>query len=87
MTTETKEVKPVIKKTYLPESQVRASIAKSINFVLTCGLLNNENLHYIKRMEEKHAKNKPLTSNEVAGLAKIERALQHVLKGTYQKTA
>lgn len=88
MTTEkTKEVKAPVKRVFTPESVVRASITKSIRFCLTCGLLKEENRAYVQRMEEKYAKGKQLTSHEVAGLSKIERGLQHAIKGTYKKVS
>lgn len=75
------------KRVYEPDSVVRTSIAKSIQFVLNNKSLNPTNHNYVGQMEEKHAKGKQLTTNEVAGLAKIERALHRVDKGTYTKAS
>lgn len=81
---QTNEITQPVKRTFLSESVIRESISKSIHLVLSSSHLNADNYNYIKNMEEKVQKGKRLTSNEVEGLAKIERALQHVAKGTYK---
>ena len=84
MTTQVKEATVKPKKTYLPDAQVKESIGNSIIFCLNSSHLAESNVNYIQRMWEKHHTDKRLTPNEVAGLAKIERALKRVANGTYK---
>ena len=81
MTTQ-ETVKP--KKVYQSDDVVNKSIRASIRYVLTSPALNPSNTYYITRMHEKVMSDKRLTTNEVAGLAKIERALKRVANGTYK---
>lgn len=81
------EVKPAPKRTFAPETIVRSLLGKSIAAVLTNPNLNPTNRRYILGMQEKINEGKLLTANEVAGLSKIERALDHVAKGTFKKVS
>jgi GTP cyclohydrolase I len=72
-----------VKKEYPAENVVRETLTRCLDVALANESLHDAPRKYLERLKEKNAQGKHLTSNEVAGLSKIERALQHVAKGTY----
>ena len=81
------EAKPVPqpkKRLMLDESVERTVLGASITTVLSNPKLNIANYRYIDDMHAKLGRGKRLTPNEIQGLSKIQRALQHVAKGTYK---
>lgn len=76
------ETKTPVRRTFLPDAQVKEATLKSLQFCLESEHLNPINVAYLERMKGKALKGKHLTMHEVAGLTKIEAALKHQAAGT-----